>query len=138
LSKEESRKSTFRVIFDRIHENRLVLDRPLVAPISSAENALLQKSALAFDLENVFANFFAGMAGDHDPDMLIDCFVETRESRVADFSLEKITKNVLGNLNPTGKGIEDGLQTIVQEAVAGEVGQTVFIVGPPGAGKTTF
>ncbi len=138
LSKEESRKNTFQVIFDRIYENRLVLDRPLMAPIVSADNALLQKSALAFDLENVFANFFAGMAGDRDPDMLIDCFVETHESRVADFSLEKITKNVLGNLSPAETGIEEGLQTIVQNAIAGDLGQTVFIVGPPGAGKTTF
>ena len=138
LSKEESRKSTFRVIFDRIHENRLVLDRPLVPPISTADNGLLPKSALAFDLENVFSSFFSGMAGDTDPDMIIDCFVETRESRIADFSLEKITKNVLGNLSPAENAIEDGLQTIVKETVAGELGQTIFIVGPPGAGKSTF
>jgi ABC-type lipoprotein export system ATPase subunit len=60
------------------------------------------------------------------------------ESRVADFSLEKITKNVLGNLNPADRAIEEGLQAIVQSTVAGELGQTVFIVGPPGAGKSTF
>ena len=70
--------------------------------------------------------------------MIIDCFVETRESRIADFSLEKITKNVLGNLSPAENAIEDGLQTIVKETVAGELGQTIFIVGPPGAGKSTF
>jgi cold shock CspA family protein len=138
LSKSEARKGTFRVIFDRVHENRLVLDRQLVAPVSAADNELLQKSALAFDLENVFANFFAGMTGDREPDMLIDCFVETRESRIADFSLEKITKNVLGNINPADKGIEEGLQAIVQSTVLGEAGQTVFIVGPSGAGKSTF
>lgn len=138
LSKEEWRRSTFRVIFDQIHENRLVLNRPLVAPITGNDNSIVQKSALAFDLENVFARFFTGMAGETDPDMLIDCFVETRESRVADFSLEKITKNVLGNLNPSDRPIEEGLQAIVQSTVAGELGQTVFIVGPPGAGKTTF
>jgi cold shock CspA family protein len=138
LSKEEARKSTFRVIFDRIHENRLALDRPLGAAISRVDNSLLQKSALAFDLESVFANFFAGMAGDRDPDMLIDCFVETRESRVADFSLEKITKNVLGNIVSSDSCIDERLQTIVQNAIGGELGQTIFIVGPSGAGKTTF
>jgi len=138
LSKEDSRKHSFRVIFDRIHENRLVLDRPLTPPITSDDNAILPKSSLAFDLENVFSNYFAGLAGDRDADMLIDCFVETRESRIADFSLEKITKNVLGNINPAEKDIEASLQAIVQNTVAGELGQTVFIVGPPGAGKSTF
>jgi ABC-type multidrug transport system fused ATPase/permease subunit len=138
LAKEEAKKGTFRVIFDGIHENRLVLDRTLVAPISSTENALIQKSPLAFDLENVFASFFASLAGDNDPDMLINCFVETRESRIADFALEKITQNVLGNINPPEKGVEEGLRTIVQNTVAGDLGQTVFIVGPTGAGKSTF
>jgi len=115
-----------------------VLDRTLEAPISSTENALIQKSALAFDLENVFSSFFASLAGDNDPDMLINCFVETRESRIADFALERITQNVLGNIDPLQTGVEEGLRTIVQNSVAGDLGQTIFIVGPSGAGKSTF
>jgi hypothetical protein len=138
LSKEELRRHTFSVIFDRINEHRLLLDRVLKAPIPASENYVVQKSALAFDLENVFATFFSGLTGEDDPEMLINCFVETEESRVADFSLEKITKNVLGNLNPPDNAIEDGLRTIVQETVAGDTGQTVFIVGPSGSGKSTF
>ena len=70
----------------------MVLDRELISPIAAAENTIVQKSALAFDLENAFANFFSGLAGDRDPDMLIECFVETRESRIADFSLEDLRK----------------------------------------------
>ncbi|KRB85947.1 hypothetical protein ASE00_04135 [Sphingomonas sp. Root710] len=138
LSKEDHRRSTYQVVFDRIHENRLVLDQALTSPIASSENGIVQKSSLAFDLEQVFSNFFAGLTGDDDPGMIIDCFVETRESRVADFSLDRITRNVLGNLNPQERDIGEGLKTIVKETVAGEVGQTIFIVGPSGAGKSTF
>jgi len=138
LSKSELKRSRFRVVFDQIHENRLVLDRPLEAAIPVSENSRVSKSALAFDLENVFSKFFSGLTGEDDPAMLIDCFVETRESRVADFSLEKITRNVLGNINPDERGIEHGLQTIVTNTVAGDDGQTIFIVGPSGAGKSTF
>ena len=138
LSREHIRKHTFTVIFDAIHESRLVLDRTLTAPIAPRDNSIIQKTGLAFDLENVFATFFSGLIGDDDPDMLINCFVETQESRVADFSLEKITKNVLGNINPQEGEIEDSLRTIVQNTVAGELGQTIFIVGPSGAGKSTF
>lgn len=138
LSKSECRKSTYRVIFDQINENRLVVDRPLIAPIAGSENSIVQKSALAFDLEKVFSSFFAGLTGDDDPDMIIDCFVETKESRVADFSLERITKNVLGNISPRESDVGEGLSALVTSAVAGEPGQTVFIVGPSGAGKSTF
>jgi hypothetical protein len=70
--------------------------------------------------------------------MIIDCFVETKESRLADFSLERITKNVLGNMALNERDVGEGLKVIIRDAVAGEPGQTVFIVGPSGAGKSTF
>ena len=132
------RKHTFTVIFDAIHESRLVLDRTLTAPIAPRDNSIIQKTGLAFDLENVFATFFSGLIGDDDPDMLINCFVETQESRVADSSFEKYQRISLGNINPQEGEIEDSLRTIVQNTVAGELGQTIFIVGPSGAGKSTF
>jgi cold shock CspA family protein/energy-coupling factor transporter ATP-binding protein EcfA2 len=138
LSAEHLAKKTFRVIFDAIHENRLVLDRHLSSPMFSSDNRIMQKSGLSFDLESVFDGFFAGLSGENDTDMLIDCFVETRESKIADFSLERLTKNVLGNIDPNERDVGAGLQTVVQSAVTGQRGQTVFIVGPSGAGKSTF
>ena len=138
LSKEASRKSTFMVLFDRIHENRLIVDRPLRSAMSTDENGIVQKSALAFDLEGVFSGFFANLTGEDDPEMILECFVETKESRFADFSLDRITKNVLGNIAPADVDVAEGLKAIVRDAVSGEPGQTVFIVGPSGAGKSTF
>jgi cold shock CspA family protein len=138
LSREHSAKGTYRVIFDRVHENRLILERSLFAPIAPGDIALVQKSAMAFDLDNVFARFFSGLVGDNDPNLIIDCFVETRESRIADFALERITRNVLGNIDPTERSIDEGLSSIVQSTVEGEQGQSIFIVGPSGAGKSTF
>lgn len=138
LSREHLGKKTFRVIFDAIHENRLILDRQLTSPVLPSDNRIVQKSGLSFDLEGVFDGFFSGLSGDDDADMLVDCFVETRESRIADFSLERLTKNVLGNIDPNERDVGAGLQTVVQSAVTGQRGQTVFIVGPSGAGKSTF
>jgi cold shock CspA family protein len=138
LSKTDSQKATFQVIFDSIHENRLVLDRELRSPIFASENVIVQKHSLSFDLESVYESFFSSLAGDKDPELLVECFVETRESRIADFALERLTKNVLGNIDPNERDVEEGLQAVVQNAVAGELSQTVFIVGPSGAGKSTF
>jgi hypothetical protein len=137
LSKSQCNKGTFRVIFDQINENRLDVENPLVPAFDLGENSIVQKSALAFDLEKVFSSFFSSLTGDNDSDMIIDCFVETKESRVADFSLERITRNVLGNLSPRDTDVADGLHALVK-AVASENGQTVFVVGPSGAGKSTF
>lgn len=138
LSKAECRKNTYKVIFDNIHENRLVQTESLVPAIPLQEIHVEQKSALAFDLEGVFANFFSNLTGDGDPDLLINCFVETRESRVADFSLERITANVLGNLAPADRTVDEGLHSVIETTIEAGTGQTVFIVGPSGAGKTTF
>lgn len=138
LSKSECRKNTYKIIFDNIHENRLIQTASLVPAIPLSEIHIQQKSALAFDLEGIFSKFFSNLAGDDDPDLLINCFVETRESRVADFSLERITANVLGNLEPAGTTVDEGLHSIIETTIEAGTGQTVFIVGPSGAGKTTF
>ena len=138
LSKESISRRAFSGMFDALHNERLALDTPLVAPLRDDEIHIQQKSRLAFDLERVFSTFFSRLSGDDDEEILIDCFVETRESRVADFSLEKITANVLGNLSPVGKDVNKELANVVEAAVDVDRGKTVFIVGPTGAGKSTF
>ena len=138
LSKDSYRKVSYKVLFDKIHENRLVQTATLVSPVLADDIYIEQKSALAFDLEKVFSGFFSNLAGDDDPDLLINCFVESRESRVADFSLERITANVLGNIVSPDKTVDEGLNSVVESAVESAATETVFIVGPSGAGKTTF
>lgn len=137
LSKPELRENSYKVIFDQIHENRLIQTNPLRAAFQAPDIKPEQKSPLAFDLEKVFSSFFSSLAGDNDPDLIINCFVETKESRIADFSLERIAANVLGNIG-ADRTVDEGLNSIIQSTIEGELGQTVFIVGPSGAGKTTF
>ena len=138
LSKELLSKKTYNIIFDKLHQNRLLLTQSLFAPLEENKIKTSRKSNLAFDLERVFSNFFTKLTGDDNGDMLIDCFVETRESRIADFSLEKITANVLGNISPAGKDVDQELANLIEAAVEIDSGQTIFIVGPTGAGKSTF
>lgn len=138
LSKEHYTKKTFNVYFDRLHNNRTILTSPLVPAINEFDIKTVQKSAIAFDLSQVFARFFSRLTGDKDEDLLIECFVETRESRIADFSLEKITNNVLGNITPASKDLDIELKSLVEKTVETEDGESIFIVGPTGAGKTTF
>lgn len=138
LARAQVTKRIYVQMFDELHNQRSALERKLVSPFVESDIKIVQKSTLAFDLDRVFDVYFGRMRGDDDPDLLIECFVETRESRVADFSLEKMTSRVLGNINPAVNDLDDHLEDVVRSSVDVDDGQTVFIVGPTGAGKTTF
>ena len=141
LAKPQFAKRIYNALFDEIHQKRLLLSQELLAPISDRDIKISQKSDLAFDLDRVFSSFFSRLTGDEDKDLMIECFVETRESRIADFSLEKMTSTILGNILPN---VDDELSKLISsnldttEYSATDAGETVFIVGPTGAGKTTF
>ncbi|MEJ2612246.1 MAG: cold shock domain-containing protein [Candidatus Thiodiazotropha sp.] len=131
-------KKLYSAHFDQIQNKRILLSQTLKSPLQEREIKIQPKSNIAFDLDQVFTAFFSRLTGDQDEDLLLECFVETRESRIADFALEKITANVLGNISPPDKQVDDELNRLIQQAVEVESGQTVFVVGPTGAGKTTF
>jgi predicted type IV restriction endonuclease len=137
LAKEQFRKKTYRIRFDQIHENRNDLFKPLVSALTEQEIRLSKKSSLAFDLEKVLSSFFSQMSAEDDPQMLIECFVESQESRIADFSLEKMTASVLGNI-VSKSDVDSKLIELISKAVGTDKGETIFIVGPTGSGKSTF
>ncbi|KKJ76230.1 ATPase [Kiloniella litopenaei] len=143
LSKQQFCKKIYNSLFDQIHNKRLLLSQDLKAPLEKEDIQLSHKSEIAFDLDRVFSSFFSRLTGDEDENLLIECFVETRESRIADFSLEKMTTSILGNITPSEKNVDIELTNLIKSNVEVEVspsesGQTIFIVGPTGAGKTTF
>jgi len=47
----------------------------------------LTHNKLSNDLERVMTSFFRRLTGDEDPDMLVKCFVTTKESQIADEKL---------------------------------------------------
>ena len=138
LSKDSIREKRHTLLFDRVHNPRILVTRPLTAAIGDSEINRLRKSDIAFDLDRVFDTFFSRMRGEQDPDLLIECFVETRESRIADFSLEKMTRQVLGNVAPENQDVDQQLSQFIGQTVQQDEGESVFIIGPTGSGKTTF
>lgn len=138
LGQEPCSRKLYNQIFDELHNTRLLLTSPLVPAINPTDIFRQQKSKLAFDLEPVFDSFFSRMTGEADPDLILECFVETQESRIADHSLEKMTSRVLGNIDTQNLGIDKELSDYLSSAVQLDAGESVFIVGPTGAGKSTF
>ena len=99
---------------------------------------LLPKSGIATDLDQVFNEFFSTMSGDNDPEMLAKCFVETRESREADTTLDKITRTLLNQIEVVDSGQGIALARHIETAVESQRGEFVLIIGNKGSGKTTF
>ena len=99
---------------------------------------LLQKSNMAVDLDHVFNEFFSTMSGENDPEMLAKCFVETRESRQADTTLDKITRTLTNRIKLVVGYHGNTLARHIEVAVESRRGEFVLIVGNKGAGKSTF
>lgn len=111
---------------------------PLVATNLMSDLKPLPKSQIAQDLDPVFKGFFSKMSGQDDRAMLLECFVETRESRHADAALQKLIGNVSDHVavlsTDTGEQLADQIETIVTTGL----GENILIVGHKGAGKSTF
>lgn len=138
LSKHGFDQNLYKRVFDELHDSRTHLTQSLISAFQEIDIKPQPKSALAIDLEAVFDRYFASLIGDDDQEMIIDCFVETRESRLADFALQKLVTNVLGNVAPVSDSVGDDLSDLIQSTIDSDTGETIFIVGQPGAGKTTF
>lgn len=91
-------EKTYNLLFDQIHNNRQSLTIPIVSPIESSDINILKKSPIAFDLEKILNSFFTQLIGENNSEIMNECFVESNESRIADYSLEKITSSILNNL----------------------------------------
>lgn len=142
LSYEQFSKKAYNILFDRIHNSRQNLSIPLNSAYNQEEIQILRKSNLAYDLEKIFNNFFTQLTGNDDSEIMLECFVESNESRIADYSLEKITSTILNNFPKENSNLENELSTLiydnVQSSSTTDTDMSVFIVGPTGSGKTTY
>ena len=72
--------------------------------LNPADAQMRKRDPLASDAALLFSQFFSRLSDEQDREMLRDCFVETNESRSADFELEKIIQRVLNNIAPISTG----------------------------------
>jgi len=98
----------------------------------------LPRTDLAKDLDKVMESFFHRLGGDKDPDMLLRCFVTTRESTVAEDKIARIAEDLVGRIRTLETETADQLTTIVQNVAVTHHNEFVLLVGTKGAGKSTF
>jgi cold shock CspA family protein/Cdc6-like AAA superfamily ATPase len=142
LAHDSFAQKTYNLLFDSVHNSRKSLSLPLKSPIEAEEITLLEKSPLAFDLEKIFNGFFTHLVGDSNAEIMAECFIESNESRIADYSLEKITNSILSNISTDNSRVGSDLTALIELNVHAELpsesDMSAFIVGPTGSGKTTY
>lgn len=106
--------------------------------LDPSEARMKARDPLASDAALLFSQFFSRLSDDKDREMLRDCFVETPESRKADFELEKILQRVTNDITSINTGEGGALQEEMERAIRVNRSETVVIVGNKGSGKTTF
>ena len=97
-----------------------------------------QRDPLASDAALLFAQFFSRLSNEQDREMLRECFVETGESRKADFELEKIIQRVINTITTLELGKGGALQDELERTLASKRSETILVIGNKGAGKSTF
>lgn len=106
--------------------------------VEKKQITLLRKSKFASDMDQIFAEFFGSISDENNREMLARCFVETKESKETDISLQKIAKNLLNQIEVVSSDKGEELQEQIRSAILTRRGEFVLIIGNKGAGKSTF
>jgi energy-coupling factor transporter ATP-binding protein EcfA2 len=138
MSKEGVSEKRYLVRFSRLEGTLVTPSIEWYVAVDERRNQLLGRDKLAQDLDRVFDRFFKSLLDDSDAQMLIDCFVDTKESRFADTTMQKLAEEVLADISSLTSGAGEELQEEIAGAIESKLGEIVLIVGSKGAGKSTF
>lgn len=138
LSKEGVSLKSNMIQLAKYEGLRLEREEELFTPVDLKRIAREKKGEMTLALEGIFDEFFTEMTGDKDPEMLSECFVETKESAEADRALEKLTREFLDEIETLATDTASQLREEIEMALETKRGESVVIVGNKGAGKSTF
>lgn len=138
LSYESVQALKFRPIFQEL-EGRPIRHTRFTASLRDPERrALIPQSNFGHDVERVMDSFFQRLSGDADPDLILQCFVETSHSKHADERLARISTDFLAKVKDIETVGGEELRAIIERARATNHHAFVVIIGTKGAGKSTF
>ncbi len=138
FSREGVLSKKYLTLFSRIDGTTVTHTGHLNRFITNEKVRMLPRHDLANDLDPVFARFFGSLTDDNDRELLLNCFVETKESREADASLEKISRDLVNTVETLSTDQGERLANEIRTAIENARGEVVLIIGNKGAGKSTF
>lgn len=138
LAPSEIRDLKYRAHFQEV-EGIQIRQRSFYQAIRE-EHAItpIVKENYSHDFDRIMSEFFTRLNGDMDPDMLRECFVETKESQIAERELLKISDELVSKIKPLETEEGGKLREVIERVKNTNRHEFVVIVGGKGAGKSTF
>lgn len=98
----------------------------------------VKRGEYSHDFDKTMNFFFQQLTGDNDNDLLINCFVHTKESEIADNKLTRISEDLISSVKSLDTFESNELIELIERVKSTNRHEFVLIVGGKGAGKTTF
>lgn len=105
---------------------------------SEHEVKVVERENYSLDFDRVMNEFFSRLNADADPEMLRECFVETRESHAADQELCRISEDLVRRVRALETMQAEALTEIIEKVKITNRHEFVILMGTKGAGKSTF
>jgi energy-coupling factor transporter ATP-binding protein EcfA2 len=103
-----------------------------------ATKRMLQRGHFAIDFDEIMNSFFQRLKGEEDSEMVVDCFVITDESQLADAKLQRVAEDLVQRMRQINSRTGVELQELIESVQRQHKNRFVLLVGNKGAGKSTF
>ncbi len=138
LGRENVLRHKYRAIFQEA-EGLIIRTKSDCKALRDENNLrIIERGQYSYDFDRVMNEFFSKISGDTDPNFLVDCFVETKESKAADSQLVRISEDLVGKIRAINTEDAVILNDIIERVKNTNRHEFVLLVGGKGAGKSTF
>jgi len=138
LSQEGIDDLRYRALFQEAEGDEIRKKEFSKSIVHEDDISVVQRDAYSVDFDKVMNEFFSRLSGDMDPDMLVDCFVETKESKAAEFDLTRISEDLISRVKALETKESEILKELIEKVKTTNRHEFVVLIGGKGAGKSTF
>ncbi|HMH24703.1 MAG TPA: hypothetical protein VK563_23165 [Puia sp.] len=100
--------------------------------------SIMDRGKFSYEIDRVMNEFFSKLNGETDPNLLIKCFVETKESYAAEQKLKRLSEELITKIRTLETQEGALLQELIERVKTTQRHEFVLLVGGKGAGKSTF
>lgn len=137
LSPSNVENFTYRAIFQEL-EGQEIRTNDFAQALKTESTIRLFETNYSSDFERVMSTFFSKLTGDDDPEFLVNCFVETKESQAAEFQLARISEELISKIRTIETIEANAIRAVIERIKLTNRQEFIILVGAKGAGKSTF
>jgi GTPase SAR1 family protein len=138
LSQEGIKDLRYRAIFQEVEGSEIRKKEFSKAIKDEGNLKVMKRDNHSQDFDKVMNDFFSRLTGDNDPEMLTECFVETKESQFAEQELIRISEDLAYRIKTLETNESEVLQNLIEKVKTTNRHEFVILIGGKGAGKSTF